>query len=219
MEKIGKTAKLLAGKFCDLEGKNKEIHKGNIPHWREICPAGGKFCPACREINIFSRPVRGFVRQTFFFPLGLTIWSPVISKKISPCTQRRNFYNIMSIICDGNVHFLTSCFEFSNQKSRLLLLSPTFANIVFHPIPAVLRCANLPKDHYVQVLRKYINFDHFWCLCTWRIKISLFLAQFTRRSTILSYTLRRSLRIVFRFGDFPSREFTMNTYCFGSLNS
>ena len=34
-----------------------------------------------------------------------------------------------------------------------------------------------------------------------------------------SYTLRRSLRIVFRFGDFPSREFATNTYCFGSLNS
>ena len=24
---------------------------------REICYAGGKFCPVCREINIFSRPV------------------------------------------------------------------------------------------------------------------------------------------------------------------
>ena len=35
----------------------------------------------------------------------------------------------------------------------------------------------------------------------------------------LSYTLRRSSRIVFRFGDFPSREFATNTYCFGSLNS
>ena len=34
-----------------------------------------------------------------------------------------------------------------------------------------------------------------------------------------SYTLRRSSRIVFRFGDFPSREFARNTYCFGSLNS
>ena len=41
--------KLLVGKSCDLEGKNKEIPHGK----REICPAGGKFCPACREINIF----------------------------------------------------------------------------------------------------------------------------------------------------------------------
>ena len=37
--------KLLAGKFCELEGKNKEIHKGNpstlegnLPCWREILP-------------------------------------------------------------------------------------------------------------------------------------------------------------------------------------
>ena len=38
--------KLLAGKFCDLEEKNKEIHKGNhptlegnLPCWREILPS------------------------------------------------------------------------------------------------------------------------------------------------------------------------------------
>ena len=38
--------KLLAGEFCDLEGKNKEIHKGNpptlegnLPCWREILPS------------------------------------------------------------------------------------------------------------------------------------------------------------------------------------
>ena len=38
--------KLLAGKFCELEGKNKEIHKGNpstleenLPCWREILPS------------------------------------------------------------------------------------------------------------------------------------------------------------------------------------
>ena len=41
--------KLVAGKFCDLEGQLKL-------YLREICPVGGKFCQACREINIFSRP-------------------------------------------------------------------------------------------------------------------------------------------------------------------
>ena len=30
--------KLIVGKFCDLEGKNKEIHKGNMSCWREILP-------------------------------------------------------------------------------------------------------------------------------------------------------------------------------------
>ena len=34
--KYRQNAKLLAGKFCDLEGKNKEIYKGNLPYWREI---------------------------------------------------------------------------------------------------------------------------------------------------------------------------------------
>ena len=45
---------------------------------------------------------------------------------------------------------------------------------------------------------------------------SLFSAQ---PNLLISYTLRRSSRIVFQFGDFPSREFATNTYCFGSLNS
>ena len=49
--------KPLAGKFCDLEEKNKEIHKGNpptlegnLPCWREILPSlqGNKhFFQAC----------------------------------------------------------------------------------------------------------------------------------------------------------------------------
>ena len=49
--------KLLAGKFCNLEGKNKEINKGNhptlegnLPCWREIFPSlqGNKhFFQAC----------------------------------------------------------------------------------------------------------------------------------------------------------------------------
>ena len=51
-KKTRQNGKLLARKFCDLDGKNKEKHEGN---WMEICPAGGKFCPACREINIPSR--------------------------------------------------------------------------------------------------------------------------------------------------------------------
>ena len=28
--------KLLAEKFCDFDLKNKEIHKGNMPYWKEI---------------------------------------------------------------------------------------------------------------------------------------------------------------------------------------
>ena len=45
--------KFLAGKFCELEGKIKKYIRETLPHWREIYPAGGKFCPPCREINIF----------------------------------------------------------------------------------------------------------------------------------------------------------------------
>ena len=48
--------KLLAGKFCELEGKNREIHKGNpstlegnLPSWREILPN-------LQGNNFFSRP-------------------------------------------------------------------------------------------------------------------------------------------------------------------
>ena len=41
--------KLLLGKFCDFEGKNKKYIK-------EICHSGGKFGPDCREIIILSRP-------------------------------------------------------------------------------------------------------------------------------------------------------------------
>ena len=29
------------------------MHKGNMPYWREIWSNWGKFCFACREINIF----------------------------------------------------------------------------------------------------------------------------------------------------------------------
>ena len=53
--------KFLAGKFCDLEGKNKEIHKGNhptlegnLPCWREILPSlqGNKhFFQACMILH------------------------------------------------------------------------------------------------------------------------------------------------------------------------
>ena len=28
--------KLLAGKFCDFDWKNKEIPKGNMPYWWEL---------------------------------------------------------------------------------------------------------------------------------------------------------------------------------------
>ena len=41
--------------------------------------------------------------------------------------------------------------QFSNQESRLLLRSHTFAIIVIlDPIPVKVICANLPKDHNVQ---------------------------------------------------------------------
>ena len=40
--------KLLAGKFCDLEGKIKKYIRETLPHWREIYPVGGEFCTACR---------------------------------------------------------------------------------------------------------------------------------------------------------------------------
>ena len=46
-KKTRQNRKLLARKFCDLEGKIKKYIEDTIPHWGEICPAGGKFCPAC----------------------------------------------------------------------------------------------------------------------------------------------------------------------------
>ena len=41
-----------------FERKNEEIHQGKPPTLEGNLPCwgGGKFCPACREINIFSRP-------------------------------------------------------------------------------------------------------------------------------------------------------------------
>ena len=56
MEKIGKTESPLPGNFVIWREKIQKYIGETIPHWREICPAGGKSCPACREINIFSRP-------------------------------------------------------------------------------------------------------------------------------------------------------------------
>ena len=41
--------KLLPRKFCDFQGEKTYIS--------EICHSGGKGCQACKEINIFSRPV------------------------------------------------------------------------------------------------------------------------------------------------------------------
>ena len=56
VEKIGKTGSSLPGNFVIWREKIKKYIREIIPHWREICPAGGKFCPACRELNIFSKP-------------------------------------------------------------------------------------------------------------------------------------------------------------------
>ena len=56
LEKIGKTGSSLPGNLVIWREKIKKYIRETIPHWREMCPAGGKFCPACREINIFSTP-------------------------------------------------------------------------------------------------------------------------------------------------------------------
>ena len=50
-KKNRQNGKLLAGKFCDSEGKIKKYIRETLPHWREIYTAGGKFCPACRKKN------------------------------------------------------------------------------------------------------------------------------------------------------------------------
>ena len=34
--KSGQYSKLLDGNFCDFDWKNKEVHKGNMPYWKEI---------------------------------------------------------------------------------------------------------------------------------------------------------------------------------------
>ena len=52
-----KEGKLIAGKFCDFEGKNREIHKGHLPSWRKFAILqDGKFplciCPDFREMNL-----------------------------------------------------------------------------------------------------------------------------------------------------------------------
>ena len=46
--------KLLARKFCDLEGKINKIYKGKPSHTGGKAHAGWKFCPACREIFFFQ---------------------------------------------------------------------------------------------------------------------------------------------------------------------
>ena len=53
VERNGKTGISLPGNFVIWREKIKKYIWGTIPHWREICPAGGKFFPACWEINIF----------------------------------------------------------------------------------------------------------------------------------------------------------------------
>ena len=52
----GKMGSSLPGNFVIWREKIKKYMRETIPHWREICPAGGKFCPACSEIGIFSKP-------------------------------------------------------------------------------------------------------------------------------------------------------------------
>ena len=45
----------------------KNIRK-TIPHWKQICPTGGKFCRAWREINIFfSRPAHKIAKKIVSF--------------------------------------------------------------------------------------------------------------------------------------------------------
>ena len=55
VEKTGKTGSSLPGNFVIWRKNIKKYITETIPNWREICPAGGKFCQACREIKIFSR--------------------------------------------------------------------------------------------------------------------------------------------------------------------
>ena len=49
--------KLLAGKFCDLERKHKEIHKGNPSTLEGNLPCRREILPSLQGKNIFSRPV------------------------------------------------------------------------------------------------------------------------------------------------------------------
>ena len=48
--------KLLARKFCDLEGKNKEIHKGNHPTLEGNLPCWREILPSLQGNKHFSRP-------------------------------------------------------------------------------------------------------------------------------------------------------------------
>ena len=59
-KKTGKTGSSLQGNFVIWREKIKKYIRETLPHWREIYPAGGKFCPPCREIKKFSRPDQTF---------------------------------------------------------------------------------------------------------------------------------------------------------------
>ena len=47
------TGSSLPGNLVIWREKIKKYIQETIPHCRELCPVGGKFCPACREKNIF----------------------------------------------------------------------------------------------------------------------------------------------------------------------
>ena len=59
-KKTGKTGSSLQRNFVIWREKVKKFIRETLPHWREIYPAGGKFCTPCREIQIFSRPASNY---------------------------------------------------------------------------------------------------------------------------------------------------------------
>ena len=64
-KKTGKTGSSLQANLVIWEGGIKKYIRETLSHWREIYPAGGKFCTACREIKIF------FFHACVFFSLTL----------------------------------------------------------------------------------------------------------------------------------------------------
>ena len=101
-KKTDKTGSSLPGNFVIWREKIKKYicRRKTIPHWREVCPAGGKFCPACTEINIFYRPVQTSSLWTNACGMLCTahmcspkhwswVWWGMCEKKLSPKGGRK----------------------------------------------------------------------------------------------------------------------------------
>ncbi len=91
--KSGQYGKLLDGKFCDFDWKNKEIHKGNMPYWREIWSNWREILICLQGNGNFVRPCKWGFCNIWGKKFGLV--QLIHSQAKSRCRQLRK--NILKI--------------------------------------------------------------------------------------------------------------------------